>query len=131
MCTTNATKVIIGSDHLHFVQVKAGVPGKFQNMVEIVFEFVQKAVNESYHGKSKIIAPLALVVFLWIFLMNVMDMLPVDLLPRVMGLFGVEHFKSVPTADPNTTFAMSFVVFFFKHPHIVFWSLKCCNRCIL
>lgn len=101
------------------VRMQAGVPGKFQNMVEIVFEFVQKAVNESYHGKSKVIAPLALVIFLWVFLMNVMDLLPVDLLPRVMGLFGVEHFKSVPTADPNTTFAMSFVVFFF----IIFYNV--------
>jgi F-type H+-transporting ATPase subunit a len=98
---------------LRYIAVKmtSGVPGKLQNLVEIVIEFVQGNVNESYHGKSQLIAPLALVVFLWIFTMNAMDLLPVDLLPRILGLFGVHHFKNVPTADPNATFAMSISVF--------------------
>lgn len=88
-----------------------GVPGKLQNFVEVIIEFVDRSVKESYHGKSKLIAPLALTLFMWIFTMNLMDMLPVDLLPRVLNLFGVEHFRSVPTSDPNATFAMSLTVF--------------------
>ena len=93
------------------VRMTSGVPGKLQSAVEMIIEFVNGNVTESYHGESRLIAPLALVVFLWIFCMNLMDLLPVDLLPRVLGLFGVSHFKSVPTADPNATFAMSICVF--------------------
>lgn len=107
---------------LRFVAVRAtaGVPSKLQNCVEMVVEFVHKAVRDTYHGKSELIAPLALTIFLWIFLMNVMDLLPVDLLPRMVGHFGVSHFKSVPTADPNATFAMSLSVFFL----IIFYNFS-------
>ncbi|EKD55184.1 MAG: hypothetical protein ACD_60C00025G0081 [uncultured bacterium] len=101
------------------VHMRVGVPGRLQNFVEIIIEFVQGTVNESYHGKSQLIAPLALVVFLWIFCMNLMDLLPVDLLPRMMGLFGIHHFKNVPTADPNATFAMSISIFLL----IVFYNV--------
>lgn len=101
-------------------RVKAGVPGKLQNFVEIVLEFVDRSVRETFHGKSKLIAPLALTIFIWIFSMNLMDMLPVDLLPRALGLLGVEHFRSVPTSDPNATFAMSITVFVL----IVFYNVK-------
>ncbi len=93
------------------VRMQTGVPGKLQNFCEIVFEFVQQTVHESYHGKSQLLGPLALTVFLWIFAMNMMDLLPVDLIPRVLNLFGVKHFKVVPTADPNATFAMSICIF--------------------
>ena len=98
---------------LRFVAVRmtSGVPGRLQNFIEMIIGFVDKSVRESYHGESSIIAPLALTIFLWVFLMNVMDLLPVDLLPRVLGVAGVEHFKSVPTADLNMTFAMSISVF--------------------
>ncbi len=98
---------------LRFIAVRmtSGVPGKLQNVVEVVIEFVQGTVHESYHGKSQLIAPLALVVFLWIFCLNAMDLLPVDLLPSILKLFGVTHFKNVPTADPNATFAMSLSIF--------------------
>jgi len=113
---TLITSIIIGlfiAFLLRYIAVKmtSGVPGRLQNFTEIVIDFVQGTVNESYHGKSNLIAPLALVVFLWIFLMNAMDLLPVDLLPRILGLFGVHHFKNVPTADPNATFAMSISIF--------------------
>lgn len=99
--------------------VRAGIPGKLQNFVEIIIEFVQSTVHESYHGKSKLVAPLALVVFLWIFSMNLMDLLPVDLLPHFLKLFGIHHFKNVPTADPNATFAMSISIFVL----IVFYNI--------
>src|SRR5579862_2810175 len=86
-------------------------PGKLQNMVEIVIEFVRDAVHEIYHHKSTFIPSLALTIFLWVFLMNAMDLLPVDFLPKIFALFGLHYFKTVPTADPNATFAMSLTVF--------------------
>ncbi len=94
------------------VKVQSGVPSKLQNFTETVVEFVQGTVDATYHGKSQLIAPLALIVFLWVFVMNAMDLLPVDLVPRFLSLFGVSHFKIVPTADPNATFAMSLSVFY-------------------
>ncbi len=108
------------------VHMHAGVPGRLQNMVEVVINFVQDTVNETYHGKSTLIAPLAMVVFLWIFCMGLMDLLPVDFLPNVLQLFGVGHFRSVPTADPNATFAMSisiFILVVFYNITIKGWSL--------
>ncbi len=91
--------------------VKAGVPGRMQNFVEILIEFVDKTVRESFQGSSQLIAPLALTIFVWVFLMNFMDLIPVDFLPTTLSLFGIHHFRSVPTADPNTTFGMSIAVF--------------------
>ncbi len=97
----------------------AGVPTKFQNFIEMVIEFVQGSVNDTFHGKSILIAPLALTLFTWIFLMNALDLLPIDLLPGVAGLFGVAHLKIVPTADPNMTFAMSISIFVL----VIFYNL--------
>lgn len=97
---------------LRFVAVRmTEIPNKLQNIVEIVLDFVNNAVHEIFHHKSTFIPSLALTIFLWVFFMNAMDLLPVDLLPRLFGLFGVPYFKSVPTADPNATFAMSLSVF--------------------
>lgn len=93
-------------------RMQSGVPGKLQNFVEVVIGFVDRTVNESYHGKSQLIAPLALTIFCWIFLMNTLDLLPVDLVPTILNMFGITHFKIVPTADPNMTFAMSISIFF-------------------
>lgn len=93
------------------VRMSTGVPGKLQNFIEIIFEFVDKAVKESFHGASDLIAPLALTIFIWIFLMNLMDLLPVDLLPNSLKLLGLPYFRSVATADPNATFGMSLAVF--------------------
>ncbi len=97
-----------------------GVPGKLQNLVEIVVEFVGKSVTDTFHGTSKVIAPLALTIFVWVFLMNVMDLLPIDLVPRALEYVGFTHFKSVPTADPNMAFAMSLSVFAL----IIFYNIK-------
>lgn len=106
------TAVLIAAS-LRFVAVRmqAGVPGRLQNFIEIIFEFVDRSVRESYHGKSKLIAPLALTIFLWVFVMNVLDLVPVDLLPKIMHVTGVPYFKSVATADLNMTLAMSLTVF--------------------
>src|SRR3990167_4056692 len=106
---------------LRYVAVRATeVPRKLQNLVEIIFHFVNGAVHEVFHHKSTFIPSLALTIFLWVFFMNAMDLLPVDFLPRLLGLFGVPHFKAVPTADPNATFAMSISVFLL----IIIFNLK-------
>lgn len=89
----------------------AGVPGKLQNFVEMMLDFASRQVNDTYHGHSKLIAPLALTVFIWVFLMNAMDLLPVDLLPVIANFFGVHYMRAVPTADPNTTLGMSLSIF--------------------
>jgi F-type H+-transporting ATPase subunit a len=97
----------------------AGVPGRLQNLVELILELVSRQVRDTFHGKSRLIAPLALTIFVWVFVMNALDLLPVDLLPTVLGWLGVRHWKPVPTSDPNATFAMSLTVFFL----IYFYSL--------
>jgi F-type H+-transporting ATPase subunit a len=88
----------------------AGVPGKLQNFVEMIMEMVNETINGAFHAKSKIIAPLAITIFVWVWLLNAMDFLPVDLLPTVLSWFGVHKLRVVPTADVNHTFAMSFSV---------------------
>ncbi|OBV39522.1 F0F1 ATP synthase subunit A [Janthinobacterium psychrotolerans] len=88
----------------------AGVPGKLQNFVEMIMEMVNETINGAFHAKSKIIAPLAITIFVWVWLLNAMDFLPVDLLPKILTLFGVHNLRVVPTADVNHTFGMSFSV---------------------
>lgn len=97
----------------------AGVPGKFQTVVEMVVGFVDGQVRETFHGRSKLIAPLSLTIFCLVFLMNFMDMLPVDWLPALWGkgneLAGHDpahaYLRVVPTADLNVTFGLSLMVF--------------------
>jgi F-type H+-transporting ATPase subunit a len=96
-----------------------GVPGKLQNFVEMAVEFVHGSVKDTFHGKSPLVAPLALTLFLWIFLMNTLDLLPVDFIPGIVEAFGVPNMKIVATADPNMTFAMSLSVFFL----IIFYNV--------
>lgn len=98
----------------------ADKPGPLQNFVELIYDFVQTQVKDTFHGRSVLIAPLALTIFVWIFLMNVMDLIPVDILPKAVGLLGISHMKSVPTADPNLTLGMSVSVFLL----IIFYSIK-------
>jgi F-type H+-transporting ATPase subunit a len=87
------------------------VPGKFQAAVEILVEMVDATVRETFHGKSALIAPLAITIFVLVFLMNLMDLLPVDLLPWIGGEVGIGHLRVVSTADINTTLGMSITVF--------------------
>ena len=88
----------------------ASVPGKLQNFVEMIMEMVNDTINGAFHAKSKIIAPLAITIFVWVWLLNAMDFLPVDLLPMILSWFGVHKLRVVATADVNHTFAMSFSV---------------------
>lgn len=96
----------------------AGVPGKLQNAVESIVEFVDTSVRESFHGKNPLIAPLALTIFVWIFFMNLMDLIPVDWIPGLATLAGIPYMKIVPSTDPNITMSMSISVFFLM---LFFW----------
>jgi F-type H+-transporting ATPase subunit a len=98
----------------------AGVPGPVQNFVEAIVSFVDGQVRDTFHGASRLVAPLALTIFCWIFLFNFMDLIPVDLLPLVGRGVGLEHLKVVPSTDLNATFAMSLTVFIL----IIWFSLK-------
>lgn len=87
--------------------VTTGVPGRLQNFVEVIIKFIDDNVRESFHGVNKIVAPMALTIFVWVFLWNLMDLVPVDLVPSIMKLFGVEYFKIVPSTDMNSTFGLA------------------------
>ena len=101
-------------------RASAKVPGRFQCAVEMVLEAIQKMVHETFHGESNLIAPLALTIFVWVFLMNLMDLLPVDLLPDLLALLNIGHFRAVPTSDPNITFGLSIWVFVL----LVYYNIK-------
>lgn len=94
-------------------QATAGVPGGLQNFVEWIVEFIDESVKGSFSSKNDLIAPLALTIFCWVFLMNMMDLVAVDWLPMIAGTVGETalgmdphhvYFKVVPTTDPNITF---------------------------
>lgn len=91
-------------------RAQKGVPAGFQNLVEIVVEFVDSSVKEGFHGANRAIGPLALTIFVWVFLMNLMDLVPIDFLPRFFGLLGVHYMKVVPTTDINVTMGMALTV---------------------
>jgi len=92
-------------------KANSGIPTRFQAFIEIIFEFVDGSVRESFHGNSRLIAPLALTLFVWIFFMNAMDLIPVDWLPWAAGGLGVSYQKVVPTTDVNATLGMAIAVF--------------------
>jgi F-type H+-transporting ATPase subunit a len=109
-------------------RMTTGVPGKWQACVELVVEFVENTVKSTYHGKSPLIAPLALTIFVWVLLMNLMDLIPVDFIPYIAHnigiLMGVDphhvYIKSVPTTDTSMTFALSIGVFVL----MIYYSVK-------
>ena len=103
--------------------VSEGAPSGFSNLVEMIVEFVDNSVKDIFHSENKLIAPMALTVFIWVFLMNTMDLVPVDWLPVLaQKLAGDPHFyfKVVPTTDPNITFGLSLTVFAL----ILYYSIK-------
>lgn len=100
-----------------------GAPSGFANFIEMILEFVDNNVKDIFHNNNKMIAPLALTIFVWVVLMNTMDLAPVDWLPLLaQKLSGEPHlfFKVVPTTDPNITFGLSLTVF----AMIIFYSIK-------
>ena len=99
----------------------SGVPTKRQAFVELVFGFVDDQVKNIFHGnRHSFIAPTALTVFLWVFAMNAMDFLPVDIFAKFMHGLGFDKWRAVPTSDINTTFALALAVWFL----MIFFSIK-------
>ncbi len=98
----------------------AGNPGKLQAFIEVVVDFVDTSVRETFHGKNATIAPLALTIVCWVFLMNLMDLIPVDFLPALAHAGGINYLKVVPSTDVNITFGMSLSVFVL----ILYYSIK-------
>jgi F-type H+-transporting ATPase subunit a len=97
-----------------------GVPGLTQNIAEMLIEFVDQQVKDTFHGNSKLIAPLGLTIFCWVLMWNAMDVLPVDLLSIISSMMGIEYLRIVPSTDLNATFALSISVFLL----IIFYSIK-------
>jgi F-type H+-transporting ATPase subunit a len=117
--------VVLGVLFIWFFKTAAekatsGVPGLAQNFVEMMIEFVDTQVKDTFHGRSALIAPLALTIFCWVFLFNFMDLFPVDLLPFIGSMMGLSYLRVVPSTDLNATFAMSISVFCL----IIFYSIK-------
>ncbi len=95
-------------------------PSGFQNLLESIIDFIDENVRGSFSGKNPMVAPLALTTFIWIILMNTMDLVPVDWLPSLAGAMGIHFLKVVPTTDPNATFGMSIGIFLL----ILYYSVK-------
>ena len=101
-------------------KASAGVPNGLQNFVEWIIEFIDTSVRGSFTARNSMVAPLALTIFAWILLMNLMDLLPIDYLPLIAHAAGIPFLKVVPTTDPNATFGMSIGVFVL----VVYYSIK-------
>lgn len=121
--------VFIGIFRSAAKKATTGVPGKMQCAVEMVIEFVDSSVKETFHGKNEVIAPLALTIFVWVLLMNAMDWVPVDWIGGLTGVianavWGIDphdvYMKPVPTTDLNMTFALALGVFIL----IIYYSIK-------
>jgi F-type H+-transporting ATPase subunit a len=114
---TVITSLIIGVLVLGFTwlvtrKATSGVPSKTQAFVELTIEFVNEQVRSMFHHDYRIVAPIALTVGLWVLFMNAMDFLPVDIMAWIyQNVFHLDEWRSVPTADVNTTFALSLSVF--------------------
>jgi len=98
----------------------ATAPTGLQNFVEMIVEFINTSVRGSFTAKNDLVAPLAMTIFVWIFLMNLMDLVPVDFAPMLASALGIHYLKIVPTTDPNATFGMALSVFFLT----IFYSIK-------
>jgi F-type H+-transporting ATPase subunit a len=101
-------------------RASTGIPPGLQNFVEWIVEFIDGAVRGSFTGRNPMVAPLALTIFLWVFLMNFMDLLAIDHAPQLAHAAGLPFLKVVPTTDPNATFGMAFGVFAL----ILYYSIK-------
>lgn len=102
-------------------RVTTGVPGTLQNICEIAVEFVEDNVTQVFGNRpNPLIGPLSLTILIWVFLMNFMDLIPVDFIPYAAQLAGIPYFKVVPTTDPNATLGMSFGVFLL----VIYYNFK-------
>ena len=99
----------------------SGQPGPLQNFIEMIIEAIEDQVASIFHHKNDLVAPMALTIFVWVFLMNLMDLVPVDWIPELALLLGVPYMKIVPSTDPNITMAMALSVFAL----VIYYSVKC------
>jgi len=106
---TGLAFVVLG--RLAAKRATSGVPGPLQNFVESIVGFVDTSVKEVFHAKSALIAPLAMTVFCWVFLMNLLKLIPIDFIPALTHGMGIEFTRVAPTTDPNATFGLSLSVF--------------------
>ena len=98
----------------------SGVPGRLQCSIEAIVDFIDDLTISIFEHKNPLVAPLALTVFVWVFLMNLMDLVPVDWIPQLAHMAGINFMKVVPSTDPNVTMAMAFSVFIL----ILYYSVK-------
>ena len=101
-------------------RVTASEPGMLQNFCEWIVEFIDGNVRGSFNAKNDLVAPMALTLFCWVFLMNLMDLVPVEVIPRFLELFGIHFQKVVPTTDPNITFGLALSIF----AMMIYYSIK-------
>ena len=117
--------ILLGVLFLYFFKKAAdsatsGEPGPLQNFAEWIVEFIDVSVRGSFSARNNMVAPLSLTIFVWIFLMNLMDLVPVDVIPGISQLLGIHYMKVVPTTDPNATFGMAIGVFAI----VLYYSIK-------
>jgi F-type H+-transporting ATPase subunit a len=125
---TLAVSVVLGLIFISLFRLAArkatsDQPGGLQNFIEVLVEFVDGSVKDTFHGRNPLIAPLALTIFVWVFLMNFMDLIPVDWLPMLAATIAGDphlYFRVVPTTDPNATLGLALSVFAL----ILFYSIK-------
>jgi len=98
----------------------SGVPSGWQNFVEMVVQFIDDNVRGTFTAKNDLVAPIALTLFVWVLLMNFMDLVPVDWIPLLATKLGIPYMKVVPTTDPNATFGMALAVFVL----MIYYSIK-------
>jgi len=113
---TMGYSIVLGALFLWFFRkigqaATSETPSGWQNFIEMLFEFIDESVRGSFSGKNPLIAPLSLTIFVWVFLMNLMDLIPVDWIPFVAGHMGIPFMRVVPSTDPNITFGLSLSVF--------------------
>jgi F-type H+-transporting ATPase subunit a len=91
--------------------ITTDTPTGLQNFLEILIEFVNGMVKDIFPGRNRLVGPIGLTIFTWVFLMNLMDLIPVDLIPKIMASLGVTYFKVVPTTNLDATFGLSLSIF--------------------
>ena len=101
-------------------RMTSDVPNATQNFIEWIVDFIEDNVRGSFSAKNDLVAPLALTLFVWVLLMNLMDLVPVDWIPWISTLIGIEYMKVVPTTDPNITFSLALSVFVL----MIYYSIK-------
>jgi F-type H+-transporting ATPase subunit a len=115
--------IFMGLFYMVSRKATSGVPGGLQNAVEFLVEMVQGTIKNTFYAKNDLIGPLGLTIFCWIFLMNLMDLVPVDWIPlfaQVVAQDSHLYFKAVPTTDINITAGFALCVFIL----VIFYSIK-------